>query len=111
MTDPYEYEVRLPPAARMSVKQYEFLMNVLEHTHPLGLGVNTGALRAGNVDLDGDGAPDPLSASQSRMYREFRPGHRTGAGTVFAPDVPGLQVGVHSTVGIDTLLKARRANP
>ena len=71
-TDPYEYGVELPPSALLNLTQYEFLMNVLEHTHPLGVEVNTFAIRRQHVDLDEDGKPDPLTPSISRTFRPFR---------------------------------------
>jgi hypothetical protein len=71
-TDPYEFRVEPPDGQLMSLKQYEYLMNFLQHTYPVGIEVNTYALRQFGVDLDGDGASEPLSVSVSRTYRKFR---------------------------------------
>jgi hypothetical protein len=75
--DPYEFRVELPEAARLDLAQYEYLMNLLERVYPLGVEVNTFAIRKRHVDLDGDGVPEPLPPSVSRTYRRFhRPRHR-----------------------------------
>lgn len=71
-TDPYEYAIGLPDGAVLSVKQYEFLMNLLEATYPTGVTINTFAIRTQHVDLDGDGKADPLLPAQARTYRQFR---------------------------------------
>jgi hypothetical protein len=104
LTAPYEVRVTLAPGALLSFSQYELLMNLLDHAHPLGIGVNTAELRRDHVDLDLDGVADPLSATLSRSYRDFRPRRSRIAGDVFSPETPGLQVGVHSTIGVDTIL-------
>ncbi len=70
-TDPYEVRAELPPESALSITQYEFLMNALEHLHPLGVEVNTFGLRRGHVDL-GDG-PAPLPPSLAKTFRPFRP--------------------------------------
>lgn len=76
-TDPYEYRVELPENARLTPLQYEFLMNVLEQTFPVGVEVNTYAIRHDHVDLDGDGTAEPLTPAVSKTYRAFRrPRHR-----------------------------------
>ncbi len=72
LTDPYEFRVELPDDARLDLRQYEFLMNLLQHAYPLGVEVNTYAIRQRHVDLDGDGVPEPLSPSVFRTYRQFR---------------------------------------
>ena len=71
-TDPYEFRVELPPAARLTPLQYEFVMNVLEQTFPIGVEVNTYAIRHDHVDLDGDGNAEPLAPAVSKTYRAFR---------------------------------------
>jgi hypothetical protein len=71
-TDPYEFRVELPDNARLSPIQYEFLMNVLEATFPVGVEVNTYAVRHDHVDLDGDGNAEPLTPAASKTYRAFR---------------------------------------
>ena len=78
MTDPYEYRIELPAAARLNLLQYEFLMNLLDHVYPLGVEINTFALRRDNVDLDGDGQPEPLPPTISRTFRRFRRPRLTG---------------------------------
>jgi hypothetical protein len=77
--DPYEYRVDLPDGVLLDLPQYEFLMNLLDHSHPLGIRVNTFAIRKGHVDLDGDGAADALDANVSRTYRTFRRRRHLGA--------------------------------
>lgn len=72
LTDPYEYRVELPDEARLSLKQYEFLMNLLQHAFPVGVEINTFSIRQEHVDLDGDGQAEPLSPTVSRTYRQFR---------------------------------------
>lgn len=71
-TDPYEFRVELPDTSRLNLLQYEFLMNVLHHIHPLGIQINTFSIRQRNVDLDGDGNAEPLPSNISRTYRQFR---------------------------------------
>ena len=71
-TDPYEFRVELPDDARLNLLQYEFLMNVLDHTHPLGVEVNTFSIRQRHVDLNGDGDAEPLPPTISKTYRQFR---------------------------------------
>ena len=71
-TDPYEFRVELPDGVTLSLLQYEFLMNILDHAYPAGVEVNTFAIRKGHVDLDGDGDADALAPAVSRTYRTFR---------------------------------------
>ena len=72
LTDPYQFRVQLPDNAVLTLLQYEFLMNLLQHLHPLGIEVDTFAIRQNNVDLDGDGNPEPLQTNVSKTYRQFR---------------------------------------
>lgn len=72
LTDPFEFGVELPEDATLDLLQYEFLMNVLQHIHPLSIGVNTFSIRQRHVDLDEDGEPEPLQPTVSRTYRQFR---------------------------------------
>jgi hypothetical protein len=72
LTDPYQIRVELPSNAVLDLLQYEFLMNLLQHLHPLGIEVDTFAIRQYHVDLDGDGNPDPLQLNISKTYRQFR---------------------------------------
>lgn len=77
LTDPFEYEVNLPDGSLLDLLQYEYLMNLLDHTYPLGVEVNTYRLRREHVDLDGDGNAEPLLPAASRTYRTFlRPRYR-----------------------------------
>jgi hypothetical protein len=71
LADPYELRVKLPDGALLDVRQYEFLMNLLERGHPAGVKVNTSAIRRNHVDLDGDGTADPLIRTPSRTFRRF----------------------------------------
>jgi hypothetical protein len=79
-TDPYECGIAFPEGTLLSLTQYEYVMNLLEHSCPLGVEINTFALREQHVDLDGDGKADPLPPSISRSYRQFR--HRRLRGEV-----------------------------
>jgi hypothetical protein len=72
LTDPYEHRVELPEGALLDPLQYEFTMNVLDHAYPMGVEVNTFAVRRTQVDLDGDGDADPLDPSAARTFRPFR---------------------------------------
>ncbi|MDZ8258025.1 hypothetical protein [Nostoc sp. ChiQUE01b] len=72
LVDPYQFRVQLPEDAVLSLQQYEFLMNLLQHLHPLGIEVDTFAIRQNNVDLDGDGNAEPLQTNVSQTYRQFR---------------------------------------
>jgi hypothetical protein len=72
LTDPYEFEVRLPPGALLTLEQYEFLMNFLDHSYPAGVRVNTWTIRQDHVDVKGDGKVSALDPTISRTYRAFR---------------------------------------
>jgi hypothetical protein len=86
LTDPYEYRIQLPDAARVSLLQYEFLMNMLDHVYPLGIEINTFTVRQRNVDLDGDGNAEPLPPAISRTFRRFRRRrHRGEAASTLSP--------------------------
>lgn len=69
--DPYEYRVEPEPGKLLNLNQYEYLMNFLEQTFPLGIEVNTFELRKFFVDLDADGVADPLSTAISKTYRKY----------------------------------------
>ena len=81
-TDPYEYAIGLPDGAVLTVRQYEFLMNLLEATYPTGVTINTFAIRTQHVDLDGDGKADPLLPAQARTYRQFRRARYRGEASI-----------------------------
>jgi hypothetical protein len=76
-SDPFEYRLDLPDGALLNLEQYEFLMNLVDRAHPIGVEINTFAIRRRHVDLDEDGTVDPLDPSASRTFRRFhRPRHR-----------------------------------
>ncbi|MDA0160864.1 hypothetical protein OM076_11360 [Solirubrobacter ginsenosidimutans] len=72
LTDPYEVRVELGDDAVLSLGEYEFLMNLLGHICPIGVEINTFALRRDHVDLDGDGVPEPLRPALSRTFRTYQ---------------------------------------
>ncbi len=77
LTDPYEVRVELPSQATMTLQQYEYLMNLLEHLCPMGVEINTFTVRQRQVDLDGDGIGEPLLPTISKSYRRYlRPRQR-----------------------------------
>jgi hypothetical protein len=80
-TDPYQYRVELPEGSFLDLAQYEFLMNLLDHTFPAGVEVNTFSIRRRHVDLDGDGLAEPLPPTASRTFRQFRHGRVGTPGT------------------------------
>jgi hypothetical protein len=86
LTDPYEYRVDLPDSAVLSRREYEYLMNLLELVTPVGIRVNTFAIRKQHVDTNGDGSADPLDPTISRTYRTFR--RRRNVGEAARPDQP-----------------------
>jgi hypothetical protein len=89
-TDPYEFRVELPEGALLDLRSYELLMNMLDHVHPAGVEVNTYSIRKEHVDLDGDGAADPLSPAVARTYRAFRRRrHRGEVGVTLPEPRPG----------------------
>jgi hypothetical protein len=86
--DPYEYRVDLPDGAVLSLLQYEFLMNALDGTCPIGVEVNTFRIRRNHVDLDGDGVAEPLLPAASKTFRPFRRWRQRGGIAVDVPDIP-----------------------
>lgn len=72
LTDPYEFKVELPDGVALSLEQYERLMNVLTRVCPLGVEINTYAIRREHVDLDGDGTAEPLRPAVARTFRTYR---------------------------------------
>ncbi len=87
-TDPYEFAVQLPADARLTLKQYEYLMNLLAHDAPIGVEINTFAIRQEHVDLDGDGVADPLRPAVARTFRPFQRDRLRGETSVEVPDGP-----------------------
>jgi hypothetical protein len=72
LADPYEVSIDLPEDVAITLSQYEFLMNLLEYLCPIGVGINTYAVRQSHVDLAGSGSPSPLKPAVSRTYRRFQ---------------------------------------
>jgi hypothetical protein len=72
LTDPYEFRVELPDEAVLTLAQYERLMNALTRVYPIGVEVNTYAIRRNHVDLDGDGTAEPLRPAVSRTFRTYQ---------------------------------------
>jgi hypothetical protein len=76
---PFEIRVSLPDDdTLLDLEKYEFLMNLFERAHPLGVIVDTRGLRS-RIDADGDGTAEPLSPSLSRTFRPYRQLRRAGA--------------------------------
>ncbi|NVB84562.1 MAG: hypothetical protein HOV81_39670 [Kofleriaceae bacterium] len=78
LTDPYELRVEPPEGQELTPKQYERLMNLLDHVHGIGVEMNTYAIRTAHVDLDADGNADALPPSVARTFRAYRRRHRRG---------------------------------
>ena len=78
LADPYQVRLELPPGATLGLDQYEFLMNVVERAVPAGIEANTFAIRRRHLDVDGDGAADPLPIATARVFRRFRSSARRG---------------------------------
>jgi hypothetical protein len=72
LTSPYQFHVDLPDDTLLSIQQYEFLMNILQQSFPIGVEINTLTIRQRHVDLDGDGKADVLSPAIFRTYRQFQ---------------------------------------
>jgi hypothetical protein len=71
--DPFTVTVGFAePAALLDLVQYEYLMNLLERLHAIGVTVNTSAIRASHIDPDHHGGPTPLGQRISRTFRPFR---------------------------------------
>jgi hypothetical protein len=78
LVDPYEYRVDMPDGATLNLTQYEFLMNALERLYPLGVQVNTFAIRREHVELLAGRGAEPLPPAIMRTYRKFQRRHRRG---------------------------------
>jgi hypothetical protein len=85
--DPYEFSVDLPADATLTLPQYEYLMNLLDHVRPMGTRVDTWSVRRHHVDLDGDDIPEPLAADVSRTFRRYRRSRSRGR-TAVDPTLP-----------------------
>src|SRR5205807_290754 len=70
LVDPYQFRVDLPDGAKLSLLQYEFLMNLLDYAHPAGVGVDTYSIRQRHVVLGAGVVPMPPNVSHT--YRPFR---------------------------------------
>jgi hypothetical protein len=73
LADPFE--IRVEPASDdtiLTLDQYGYLMNLLEALYPIGIEINTFAIRRNHVDADGDGVPEFLSSRVSRTYNRYR---------------------------------------
>lgn len=75
--DPYEVRVEVPGGGAgddrvLSLSEYEYLMNALTRLCPIGVEINTFALRREHVDLDGDGAAEPLGPAPARTFRTYQ---------------------------------------
>jgi hypothetical protein len=70
--DAYACNVTFPGDTVLTLPQYEYLMNLLMHVHPLGTRVTTHEIRQRHVDLDGDGVAEAIPPSLSRAYRQYR---------------------------------------
>ncbi len=81
LTDPFEIRVTLPDGVLLGLDQYEYLMNLLGHVHPLGVEVNTWDLRQKHVQLDQNGPQRPLSPQASRTFRPYRRRRYAGVAT------------------------------
>jgi hypothetical protein len=86
LVDPYEYRIELPPGELLGLEAYEFLMNLLDHAHPLGVQVNTWTIRHDHVDVGETGSATPLTPSVSRTYRRFQRRRLRGADGVGLED-------------------------
>ncbi|WP_420451176.1 hypothetical protein [Ilumatobacter sp.] len=73
LADPFEVRIELDdPTAVLERDEYGFMMNLLDHLHPIGIEVNTFDMRRHHVDADGDGTAEFLSSSASRTYHQDR---------------------------------------
>jgi hypothetical protein len=72
LTDPYEFRVDLPEGVALSLLQYERLINTFLRVCPIGVEVNTFAIRRQHVDLDGDGVAEPLLPAVARTFRTYQ---------------------------------------
>jgi hypothetical protein len=70
--DPYEWRPGLPDSTRLSLRQYEHLMNIVELVTPVGVRADTWAIRHQHIDVDGSGTAVALSPAAARTYRHYR---------------------------------------
>ncbi|ESA32880.1 hypothetical protein N836_24135 [Leptolyngbya sp. Heron Island J] len=82
-TDPYTFKVELPDdTATLNLQQYEFLMNLLQQAHPLGIGIDTTSIRQDHVITSRNDAIDLTPFDVSETYRQFRRRRYRGETTV-----------------------------
>jgi hypothetical protein len=81
---PYQVRVDAPAGALLDLTQFEFLMNLLRRSQPLGVVIDTGPVRGGHVDAAGSGTPVALTGRRSHAWREFR--QRRSLGLVDPPN-------------------------
>jgi hypothetical protein len=68
---PYEVRIDLPDGRLIDLPSYERLMNLLERAVPLGVVVDTRAVRDQHVDPSGQGAATPLTGRLAHTFRAF----------------------------------------
>jgi len=68
---PYEVRVELPEETLIDLPAYERVMNLLQRAVPLGVVVDTSALRERHVDPAGQGAATPLTGRLTHTFRVF----------------------------------------
>jgi hypothetical protein len=69
---PYHVRADLPAGRRLDLRQFEFLMNVMQRAVPLGVVADTAALRQSRIDPGGNGQAVPFVGRRSHTWREFR---------------------------------------
>jgi hypothetical protein len=69
--DPYTVAIDAAGQPPLSFLQYEYLMNLVERWCPLGITIDTSRIRAGHVDLNGDGVPDLVDQTLQHSFRPF----------------------------------------
>jgi hypothetical protein len=79
IVEPYAVRADLPPGQVLSLGEYEWVMNLLDRLHPIGMVMNTRALRQSHIDLDGNGQAEPMPSRLSRTFRPYRQRRRLGA--------------------------------
>ena len=71
--EPYQARINLPDGALMDLPSFEWLMNYLERAVPIGVVVDTEAIRTSHVDPTGEAqAAFPLTGRLTHSFRTFR---------------------------------------
>jgi hypothetical protein len=78
--EPYEWRPALPDGVLLSLQQYEHLLNIVELVTPVGVRVDTVAIRRQHVDVDGSGKATGLTPAAARSYRHYRLARSAQAG-------------------------------